>query len=220
MDSQLHYYFSKCTQSWCLKVIFCLFPFFYLPVSSQSSDIAMVSFLSASLSLGSLCHLGYHLKTRSLKRNRHFLSSFPTFVLPFPSYPAYCFQTYLKALISSCRSLNKNCSVFTLHPISGCSIAPTLSSVFFFYSFPTHSLPSNWTSCLILFTYTHDFFLCCYPYLECCLFSLPLPFSIQFLSILQDSPQILSFWSWTILPYSPFMFVSPIHLIEQHLRWC
>lgn len=119
-------------------------PFFFnLPLSSQSSDIAMVSFLSASLSLGSLCHLGYHLKTRLLKRNKYFLSSFPTFVLPFPSYPTYCFQTYLKALISSCHSLNKNCSVFTLHPISGCNIATTLSSVFFFYSFPTHSLPSN-----------------------------------------------------------------------------
>lgn len=42
----------------------------------------------------------------------------------------------LKALMSSCHSLNKNCNIFTLHPISVCIKAPTLSSVFFFLQLP------------------------------------------------------------------------------------
>ena len=127
----------------------------------------------------------------------------------------------LKALMSSCPSLNKNCSVFTLHPISGCSIAPTLSSVFFFPTASQHiaspqtelvvssCLPTLMTfSSVVTLTSNVVFFLFLSPFL----FSFYPSSKTHLKSYLSEARPFF--------PIPPIMFVSPIHLIEQHLRWC
>lgn len=111
-----------------------LFSFSYLLLSCQSPDIAMVSFLYASL--GFLCHLGFHLRFGLVISNSSFPICFFHLYTPIPKLLWILFShLLLKTPTSSCHSFAKNCSGFLLHPTSCYTIGPSLPIQFYFFHY-------------------------------------------------------------------------------------